>query len=354
MTLSKLTRREEEQREAFFNRPSTVRDVIGSRTVIDATRDSVLEAVARCAEDPDNHAVLIQGGLLPENVQPHEEWELALEPWRVFLKYGEEVNLRVPRSIKEALAQQTSEVKLRREKFAGLDESVDYCGLVWTGIRTRTKRKVHLVDAIEGVKLFVYADTRHKRSPDRIDVNAYADTKTAPTQGAFYVVEVPSRSRTTPYLFRLQSVPLPNSEQRHVVWTDEHAYGHGCEENLYYFSYRRRTGEQVFCPHVVAAHMAVAKQEKKRGFMDMPFPLPTPFLVEKVYNILRGRTMVLEEVTEKEKTRKIKRPLNKGEVELVLWKAIAHYGHDRTCYVNTDHRRGPVDPRMQEYRWQIS
>lgn len=340
-----------ERKASFFYHPSSRRDMHGSRTIIHATRHTLLDAVAQCAAD-DTKAVLVDEPILPDT-PPREEWEREMEPYRLFLKYGNEVNLRVPRSIRAALAEKASEVKLRRDKFGELDAAENYCGLVWTGIRKREKRKIHLVDAIEGEKLFVYADTEPRKSLDRIAIKAYADTKAAPDQGAFYVVIVPSRSRDEHYLFRLQSVPLPGIDSRYAVWSDENMFGHACEENIYYFSYRRKTGEHVFCPHMLAAHMAVAKYEKKRGFMDMPGPLATRFFVEDVYNILRARVRIVDTVTVDGRTRKKTRTLNKGEIEMMLWNAVAVYGHDRTCFVNTNPARGPVDPKMQEYRWSL-
>src|SRR3989344_8283650 len=112
----------------FFYRPSSKRDMFGNRTIIHATRETLLDAVAQCAAD-DTKAVLVDEPILPET-SLQEEWEFQVEPWRLFLKYGEEVNLRVPRSIQKSLAQKASEVKLRSEKFAELDEKKDYCGLV--------------------------------------------------------------------------------------------------------------------------------------------------------------------------------------------------------------------------------
>lgn len=338
----------------FFYHPSSKREMFGSRTVIHAMRHTLLDAVAQCAAD-DTKAVLIDEPLLPP-IEAQEEWELQIEPWRLFLKYGKEVNLRVPLGIQKALAQKASEVKLRRERFAELDEARDYCGLVWTGIRTRAKHKIHLVDAIEGEKLYVFARAAPASSIDHVVVEAYSDTKAAPLQGAFYIVTVPSRSQDEPYQFRLQSVPLPNHASRYAIWTDENAFGHGCKENLYYFSYRRKTGEFVFCPHMLAVHMAVAKYEKekkKRGFMDMPGPLATKFFVEDVYNILRARVRMVETAVVDGRTRTTTRPLNKAEVEMMLWGAVARYGHDKTCFINTDPTKGPVDPKMQEYRWSL-
>lgn len=334
------------RREAFFNRPSTVSEIIGDRHVIDTDVSGLVHAIEECAKDRDANAILVHGPIIP-NVKPVAGWEEAIEPYRLFLRYGDEVKLRVPRSIRAALEEEISPIKLRIDQFAVLDPKANYCAITWNGIRTRGKSRLHLVDAIEGMRLFAFSE----HAPDvydRIQVDPYIDTAKVEDQGGIYVVTVPSRSRPKNYLVRVESVPIPETRNERVVWTDER-FDHVCEENLFDFGYRTKVQAQTFCPHDIAATLAIAKSEKKRGFMNLPAPLMKKTFVESVYNVLRSRVMVIEQG---KGNRKVKRTLNKGEVERALWLQIQSYGvdsrHRQTCYVDVEE-----DGMIQDYNWSL-
>lgn len=335
------------RRREFFHRPCTVREIIGPRQTIETEKDGLVDAVEECAKDMDGKAVLVHGNILPF-APTSADWETNIEPWRLFLRYGEEVNLRVPRSIREALQREISPIKLKIDRFQQMNAEADYCGITWTGIRSRIKRRVHLVDAIEGMKLFAFSELA-REDIDRIVVQSYIDTKKVNDQGGVYVVTVPSRSRSFNYLIRLESVPIPGAEKERAIWPDLRAE-HVCEENAYDFGYRTKIQSYGFCPHINAGILAVAKQEKHRGFMLMPNPLMRRAFVERFYNILKSRVMILEErVRENGKTLREKRPLNKGEIEWALWKKIQKYetGHryKNTCYAKAK------EGKIQEYSW---
>lgn len=366
VTVQQVSRQGMRARHEFFYRPTSVKQVHGNRGVmrtdlslieevddaghITTTRVSVLEALAQCAQDPEHRAVLIQGPILPdEYLVPREIWEKPLEPWRRFLKYAPEVNLRAPRFLRQAVDQQASPLKLRRERFAQLDPAEAYGSLTWWGIRAHIKHRTHLVDVLEGTKLFVFSELASRDSPHRINVEPCIDVKAAARQGGIYLVEVPSRSRSLSYPFRLEAVPLADAgDQRYGIWTDLRVKNHDCEENRYDFGYKYVAGEVVFCAHALAAYLAIAKTERSRGFISTPVPLVSRFFVEDVYNLLRSRTLVEEETIVNGRTRKDKRRLNKAEMELLLWKAVSFYGHDKTCYA-----RPQQDGKIQDYTWQL-
>lgn len=305
----------------FFPRPTTYKEIVGERNLVPVTKEDLVQKI----EDLDrkNQAILVDFPIVPGGYGSYP----FFEDWMNFLKRGREVNLQVPRNRSESIEQRLGPVKLRIDAVERMNPEEAYCGYVWSSQRSRSKNKVHLVDCIEGAKIFGFAK---KSRDDRMKVRSYTDVWNVKDFGGIFEVKVPSRSREEPYTVVLRSVPLPRAPEQYSIWTDLNA-AHGCNLSVHdAITFNRKTYEHTFCPHEIAAGIAVAdniyhKFKEKYGegrFILLPFALPTQLTVD-FYNKMKNNIMIVEEKIINKKLRKVKRPLNKAELEILLWKFVA-------------------------------
>ena len=158
--------------------------------------------------------------------------------------------------------------------------------------------------------------------------------------GGKFKVKVSSRTPKQPrYNITLESVPLVNSRNNPVTWTDITAT-HNCGIRENDFSYRYVSSEN-FCPHIIASYIKIANETKGKSLVPLefiPFPLPTEQTVE-LYNKMTNQMMVEYEYDKKKK----KRPLNMAEKEILLWDLVKQEGYDNTFYATK---------KLTEYEWQ--
>ncbi len=385
-------------RQKFFYRPTGAKEIHDGKRIVEADLSSLLGHLEACNDDPHLGVLLIEDPIPEEFYEAHrhlkqevkEDPGLARDvsnyiptPARLFLKSPHHaLVLNTRRSLQLAVANGLSARDLRRMKFIQCndkgepmddegetkridelgkerdlkpeewvrilsDEGQLYNGLAYAGMRSRQRRVVTLVEAIEGLKLFAYSDLSHHR-PDKIKFKRYTPERRGQIKGATYRVEVPSRSpnkdkRPENYRFWMHHVPLPQASSRYVVWTEEHARGDQPEKAEYHIDNEFVVDPYVWSAHAHAAHMAIAQSFKPHHFLDMPVPLVTQFLVERVYNMLRKHVRV---VVKDEQGKPHREYLNEAQLEIILWKAVLRYGYEKT--IDVDSR---TQGRIQDYAW---
>jgi len=318
-------------KQEYFERPKKVQDIVGDKELVYSPRRHLIDNVESLTED---QAIVVRYPIVPGGYGRSP----LFEDWQNFLKRGPEVYLQVPETRTEALEYKIAPHVLRKEAFDKLDNKA-YSGYVWKGFRSERRKKVHLVDCLEGAKLFSFSEN-NKDLDDKISHRAYTNGHV--DHGGTFTFKVPSRSSDNIYSLRLQSVPLVGSKDQYAVWNDLDSE-HGCDLKVNEFSFRRASKEDVFCPHEIAAYLTLAKDEYQNSgkVMLMPFALPTERTVN-VWNKLRDNVMIEEKKIIKDKERNVKRPLNKAELEILLWEFVGKYKNDATFFS----RR-----KLKDYEW---
>lgn len=304
----------------FFTRPTTVRDIIGNKKLVPVTQYDLVQKIENL--DRKNQAVLVDFPVVPGGYGRYP----FFEDWMNFLKRGPEVNLRVSSIRGQSIENRIGPTKLRIDAVERLNPSEAYSGYVWSSQRSRSKNKVHLVDCIEGAKIFAFS----KNSKEKIKVRPYTRVLNVKEFGGIFEVDVPSRSDEDPYTVVLRSVPLPKSDDQYSVWTDLNSR-HGCDLSVHdAITFGRRVPAYTFCPHEIAAYLAVAdhiyhESKDKTGsgrLILIPFAMPTQLTVD-FYNAMKNNLMIIEDKIVNKKSRKVKRSLNKAELEILLWNFTA-------------------------------
>lgn len=317
-------------KEKFFYRPNTIGEILEDRRVLMPSRSELVQTLETMS---DAQAVRIDYTLVP-NGYGYEEDQFRNGP--NFMKRGPQVNLYEPKSVQEALERRLGPTRLRIDAFDNLDSEQDNSAYSWRGLRTGQKRRVHLVDCLEGSKLFAFSE-RSKLMQDKITMRTYKDACGIEQQGGVFTFEVPSRSSESKHLVRLHSVPLPRSGTEYAVWFDL-ASVHACADKLNRFSFRYASKEENFCAHDVAAYLHLAKQvyQQSGRVILMPFALPTELTVG-FYGKLRNNVVLKDN-----RGKKKRRPLNNAEIEILLWELVANKQNKATFFARK---------KMQELEW---
>ncbi|HLC72491.1 MAG TPA: hypothetical protein VJH37_02820 [Candidatus Nanoarchaeia archaeon] len=340
-------------KENFFSYPTTVKAITEGRTRIEHLGRDLVDVIAT-AEDA---AVITGERIIPYSKRMKEGYRHAQN----FLKRGEEVYIPVPARQEEALRLQVGPGRRRLRAFEGVKPDERKCGYVWRSMRDGVRRKVHLVDCIEGAKIFAFS---HQTgiSDSVLAVKKYTHVGNVQEAGGAYDCRAPSRSRDLQFSFVLHSVPLLGTKEQHYVWTNLHSSGHGggvvgknldtrCGSKQYdKLTFRSVVGEHVFCPHEIAAYLEISRKAGKDGqgkIMLQPFALPTPATVE-FYKRCRNQVL-LREIKRGPlgKERKTHRPLNEAELEVLLWRFTARQGYVDSWYAS-ESRHGQ---RLRDYHW---
>lgn len=336
-------------KEEFFSYPKTKREIFGNRRQIDHIGRSMLEMIVNLKE---NEALLTEQHLVPGTYRHAQN----------FLKRGPEVYTGTPKTQEDAMREQRGPGRRRLVAFEGVKSDDLRCAYVWTSMRDNKRRKVHLVDCLEGAKIFTYAHQTNDPE-DTIKIKAYTKVKNVSEAGGIFDCKVPSRSRDGSYSFALHSVPRLGTKEQFYVWTHLHSSGHTggiisktqdtrCGSKHYDpVNFRSVIGEEPFCPHEIAAYLKISEQAGKDSqgrIMLQPFALPTPETV-KFYRKVREQVMVRETKRSKTtgKTYRIARPFNEAEIEILLWQFTARKGYVDSWYAS-ESRHGQ---RLRDYAW---
>src|SRR3989344_7876026 len=182
------------------------------------------------------------------------------ESARKFMKHGHEVKPERFYSLEQAQKDGRTPVQLREKAFDNLKKH-DYCGYSFLPLgRDLRKRKVSLIECLEGARIFAYA---HNGS--FIKTKYYADSKRVRREGAEVVVEVPSRTKNERRLhFKLTNVPFIDSHEKYAISLNIGS-DHSCLSKRFNIRYRysddkESSGIFNICAHEIAGYLHLVEQ----------------------------------------------------------------------------------------------
>lgn len=267
---------------------------------------------------------------------------------RKFLKHGQEVKPERVYTLEQMAKEIFVPVRLREEAFNSIADG-PYCGYSFIPLvgRDKRKRKVSLVECLEGARLFAYA---HKVGTG-IEFKSYEDSKKVESEGAEITVRVPSRTqKRSRYEFNLISVPIVDNRDKFAITQSIASTGHDCKRKQYDFRFKYEDEKESsrlfnFCAHEIAAYFEVANYSwnilKNIIPLEMnQFAIPTGKTVE-YYKRLCDSTLIRDNnLKTKDKLRK----LNKADKEILLWGFVHRYKHNETFFARE---------RIENYDWQL-
>jgi len=272
------------------------------------------------------------------------------ESARKFMKHGPEVKPKRFYSLGQAMKYGRTPVQLREKAFNNLKKH-DYCGYSFVPLgRDLRKRKVSLVECLEGARIFAYS---HDGS--FIKTKCYADAKRVRRDGAEVVVEVPSRTKKERRLqFKLTNVPFIDSPEKYGISLNIGS-DHSCPAKRFNIRYRysddkESSGILNICAHEIAGYLHLVEQiwEEEKNIVPLQmsqFAIPTQETVN-FYLKLENNVLVKDlNLVVKDKLRKP----NRAEKEIALWTLVEAYGHDRTFFVKSSR-----DGNLRDYKWSVS
>ena len=267
---------------------------------------------------------------------------------RKFMRHGPEVKVRRAYSLDQAVREGRTPVQSREEAFNAL-QGHNYCGYTFMPLgRDRRKRKVSLIECMEGARIFAYANQIHGTG---IDVKAYADSARVRREGAEVVAEVPSRTRgQLRTQLKLTSVPVVDSPEKYGIALNIGS-DHSCGSKRFNIRFRysddkESSGIVNICAHEIAAYLSLVDQQwGEHNIVPLQmcqFAIPSQ---ETVSSYLKWENNILvrdEDLTVRDKLRKPSR----AEKEIGLWAQVEALGHDRTFY-----SRQSRDGGVSAYHW---
>jgi hypothetical protein len=272
------------------------------------------------------------------------------ESARKFMKHGPEVKPRRVYSLDQAVGLGKTPVQLREEAFNAIS-GINYCGYSFVPLgNDARKRKVGLVECLEGARLFSYS---HQMGTG-IKVKPYADAKRVRIDGAEVVVEVPSRTKDERRMrFKLTSVPFVDSREKYIVSLNIGS-DHSCPSKRFNIRYRysddkESSGVVNICAHEIAAYLQLVQQAMQEGKNLIPlqmsqFAIPSQESVDYYLKLCNNVLVKDESLESKDQLRKP----NRAEREISLWALVKALGHDRTFYA--DRCR---DGNVKDYSWSL-
>jgi hypothetical protein len=265
---------------------------------------------------------------------------------RKFMKHGNEVKIKRYRTIDDLLVGRDEPVKVREESFEKMRGNF-YCGYSFMPVvgKDRRKRKVPLVECMEGAKIFTYSENGPK-----IKIHAYDDSFRVDKEGAEIIASVPSRMEKDPrHEFKFSSVPVKDNKNKWRI-AYELATDHNCGSKRFNIRYRYMDDKESskvfnFCSHEIAAYLKITdhylKNEKNHVPLQMSqFAIPTQETADFYTNM--DNSCLKEYIDDKGKTKL--RNLNRAEKEILLWNYVKQEGHDKTFFA-TD--------KLKDYDWGV-
>jgi len=270
------------------------------------------------------------------------------ESARKFMKHGPEVKPKRYYSSEQVLRDGRTPVQLREDVFDKTEKSF-YCGYTFLPIgRDRRKRKVSLVECLEGARIYAYS---HQVRGAEIIIKPYADAKRVRIDGAEIVCKVPSRTEKQGKInFKLISVPVVDCPEKHSVSLNIGS-DHSCPSKRFNIRYKytddkEGSGIVNICAHEIAAYLQVIEHywnEKNIIPLQMcQFAIPSQKTVD-FYLRLGNNVLVRDETLKSEdKLRK----MDRADREIALWCRVKKDKHDATFYSKRSR-----DGDVAEYKW---
>jgi len=270
---------------------------------------------------------------------------------RKFMKHGPEVKPRRIYNLEQAVREIRTPVQLREEAFNKIKNSF-YCGYTFmpTG-KDQRKRKVSLVECLEGARISAYA---HQVPGTEIKIKPYDDAKRVRQDGAEIIVDVPSRETKQPRVkFKLTSVPIIDSPEKYLISLGIGS-NHSCRSKRFNIRYRfsddkEGSGIVNICAHEIAGYFAIIDYyiNNKKNLVPLQmsqFAIPSQETVD-FYLKLGNNVLVKDQIL---KTKDKLRKPNRAEKEIALWSFVKKLGYDRTFY-----SKGSRDGNLVDYNWGI-
>lgn len=294
-----------------------------------------------------NQYALLKTTLLPSPFSNTRQNEVGSKK---FLKHG--TNVIIPRneSLTQALDSAQSPANARRIAFNSLDQLTEtrFAGYSLKPVFTtdRSIRQISLVNILEGTMLYWACANGYV---PKMDVEAYADAKKVAIEGLSATVRnVPSRSAIVKgkitdtkkmYAVDLTHIPVLNTTYKYVLGSALKS-NHVCEAKRYgalrytQMHVKEQSDRVTFCPHDVAAYLAVASYFMKKGnkipAAFSPFVLPSELLMS-FYRKLDRQVLIQSQKDERSGIKN--RTLTDGEKEILLWGLIRIKKYDATCII---------------------
>jgi len=331
-----------ERRVSLFQRPTTVRDILKGKNIIEI--NDFEDLVPAAEERGENEGILLKYiPIIPEGYYSAQN----------FSKRGPFVNLNTFDGNGRLLREnEQGSLKARREandKYSR--EDGPFIGWAWKD----PEKYWHMVrptTVIEGHRLLIHG-IESGQITEKTKIREY-HAKDSPANTV--KVELPSRSENKTYEVTLEHVPDFQGEDRFVEWTRLRTR-HECDIKINDFTLRFNARTVTYCPHDVAAYVAHSRNiaETKRRIISQPFPLFTePEL--RLYFTLTHHTMIQERILDNGVIRERKRPLTFPEIDTFLMDSWLLHGNDKTFYVESPTKafqRGSTTrgKRMRDYDW---
>jgi len=160
---------------------------------------------------------------------------------------------------------------------------------------------------------------------------------------------VPSKNEGKKHDILMEPITSRRDPNRFVEWT-RFSTEHRCPFKSNDFTFRFNKKVTTYCPHDIAAYVALSRREAEdgRGIIFQPFPLfKEPML--RLYHTLIYHTAYEKEVINPSGNPGIRRkPLPFAAVDTILMNAWLTLGNKNTFYVHSSGKRAK---KMREYDW---
>jgi len=270
------------------------------------------------------------------------------ESARKFMKHGPEVKPKRFYSLDQAVKEGKTPVQLREDAFDSLDFDVRYCGYTFMPLgRDRRKRKVSLIECLDGARLFAYSH----QSGEKIKIKPYDNSKRVKIDGAEVICEVPSTTEgKDSYPFKLTAVPVVDCNEKNAVSLNLGS-DHSCGAKRFNIRYRysddkESSGIVNICSHEIAAYLQLIQNYMDRKnlipLQMCQIAIPSQETVD-FYLKLENNLLIRDQGLETKD--KLRHP-NRAEKEIALWDFVKVLGHDRTFYSKKSR-----DGTVSDYNW---
>src|SRR3989338_9142801 len=135
-------------KEQFFSYPG-VKAIREGRTSLEHLGRDLVDVIVEAGDA----AVITREQMVPYSKRMQEGYRHAQN----FLKRGDEVHVTIPSTQAEAIAYGIGPGRRRLRAFEAVKPDEQKCGYVWRSLRDGLKRKAHLVDCLEGAKIYAFS-----------------------------------------------------------------------------------------------------------------------------------------------------------------------------------------------------
>ena len=307
----------------YFELPSTVGEILNGKNIKEVKPTENLATLIDSLAD--NEAALIGGRLIPSRFSTAKK----------FFRYGNELLLRMPRSKFDAMKRRIRPSGLLIDAFSKIPEQPIAAVSFLSLYDFSTMHRYTLDDVIQGVKIYSYSVRNSE-----IDIAEDKEYERIKDNGANLIVSVPSRTEKKPRLeFTMKQVPLVDNKYKYLLWSVVEGSCY-CEDKKFESSLKSRVpGKNPinYCPHEVAAYIAIAARQRRKEnnvtYEVMPFPTVSPKLAN-YWKKLTRKVMIDDER---------KRPLNKAERNILLTYFIRENGPREAM--------APRNSKYSDYQW---